>query len=99
MAGAGITFAIPLVLARAMAMEEYGTYKQLFLIAQTLYYVLPFGVAQSLYFFIPRTDQARPWVMQTLGMLLIAGLAGGGLILGLGHHGASLLGNPDLLGT
>ncbi len=97
MAGAAITFCIPLVLARAMALEEYGTYKQLFLIAQTLYYVLPFGVAQSLYFFIPRTDQTRPWVMQTLGMLLIAGIAGGGVIFGAGHHGAALLGNPELV--
>jgi O-antigen/teichoic acid export membrane protein len=97
MAGAAITFAIPLVLARAMALEEYGTYKQLFLIAQTLYYILPFGVAQSLYFFIPRTDRARPWVMQTLAVLLLTGLCGGAVVLGLGQHAAALLGNGALL--
>ncbi len=97
MAGAGITFAIPLVLARAMALEEYGTYKQLFLIAQTLYYILPFGVAQSLYFFLPRAEQSRPWVLQTISALLLMGFAGAGLLLGFGHHGAALLGNPELL--
>ncbi len=97
MAGAGITFAIPLVLARAMALEEYGTYKQLFLIAQTLYYILPFGVAQSLYFFLPRAEQTRPWVLQTLGALLLLGFAGGAAILGFGHHGAALMDNPALL--
>ncbi|HZA51018.1 MAG TPA: oligosaccharide flippase family protein [Myxococcaceae bacterium] len=94
--GAAITFAIPLVLARALAKDEYGTYKQLFLIATTLYYVLPFGVAQSVYFFIPRTQQPRPWVTQTLVFLLLAGTCGGALCLGLLPHLAAEFSNPDL---
>ncbi|MGA9525307.1 MAG: oligosaccharide flippase family protein, partial [Myxococcaceae bacterium] len=95
--GAGITFVIPLVLARAMALEEYGTYKQLFLISQTLQYTLPFGVAQSLYFFIPRTDQPRPWVAQSLVFLLFAGMLGATLVFTLSNEVSDLLGNPDLL--
>jgi len=95
--GAGITFTIPLVLARAMALEEYGTYKQLFLISQTLYYVLPLGVAQSLYFFIPRAEQTRPWVAQTLSFLLVAGIFGAGLVYALGPEVAVWMQNPGLL--
>lgn len=94
---AGITFVIPLVLARAMALDEYGTYKQLFLIAQTLFYILPFGVTQSLYFFVPRTDHARPWVVQTLLFTLGTGLLAAGLIYALGEPVASALQNPRLL--
>jgi O-antigen/teichoic acid export membrane protein len=95
--GAGITFVIPLVLARAMALEDYGTYKQLFLISQTLHYVLPFGVAQSLYFFIPRAEQTRPWVSQTLTFLLLVGAAGAALVYEVGPQVAGWLQNPDLL--
>ncbi len=54
---AGLTLSIPLVLARVLSLEEYGTYYQLFLIAMTLYYVLPMGVVQILYYFLPRTEQ------------------------------------------
>ncbi|HYX90467.1 MAG TPA: oligosaccharide flippase family protein [Myxococcaceae bacterium] len=95
--GVAITTAIPLVLARAMELEEYGTYKQLFLIANTLYYVLPFGVAQSLYFFLPRTEQSRPWVAQTLVFMLIAGTCGGAALLGMAPLLARMLSNPELL--
>jgi O-antigen/teichoic acid export membrane protein len=95
--GAAITFVIPLVLARAMELEDYGTYKQLFLIAHTLFHVLPFGVAQSLYFFVPRAEQPRPWVAQTLVFLLVAGTCGGALFLGLAPHLARMLSNPELL--
>ena len=63
---AGLTVSIPLVLARVLALEEYGTYYQLFLIATTLYMVLPFGVVQSLYYFLPRAEEKRPWLGQTL---------------------------------
>ncbi len=97
MIGAGFTFIIPLVLARAMALEEYGTYKQIFLISQTLQYTLPFGVAQSLYFFIPRAEQPRPWVAQTLSFLVLAGLLGATLVYTLGDGVAAILDNPGLL--
>ncbi|MBI3182047.1 MAG: oligosaccharide flippase family protein [Myxococcales bacterium] len=96
LASACITVAIPLVLARALDLAEYGTYKQLFLISQTLYYVLPFGVAQSLYFFAPRVGERRPYFGQTLVFLAFAGAAAGALLFGLGPRIASALNNPAL---
>jgi O-antigen/teichoic acid export membrane protein len=95
--GAVTTLVIPLVLARAMDLEDYGIYKQLFLIAYTLYHVLPFGVVQSLYFFIPRTEQPRPWVAQTLVFTLVAGTCGGALLLGVAPFLAHALSSPELL--
>lgn len=73
---AGITFFIPLVLARWLDLEAFGTYKQLFLVANTLYYVLPFGIAQSLYYFVPRSENPKPFFVQTVFLLLGMGVLG-----------------------
>ena len=75
-ASAAVTTVVPLVLARAMPMEEYGTYKQLFLVAVTLTAILPLGVPQSLYYFLPRDPRGRPYVGHALIYLLGAGLLG-----------------------
>lgn len=75
-----LSFVVPLALARLFSPEEYGTYKLLFLVAQTLFLVLPLGMAQSLYFFLPRTNRAAPYLFQSLVFLACAGLlAAGGL--------------------
>jgi O-antigen/teichoic acid export membrane protein len=73
LAAALITFTIPLVLARKFSLADYGTYKQLFLLSQTLSYILPLGMAQSLYFFVPRADEKRPYFGQTLLFLGVMG--------------------------
>jgi O-antigen/teichoic acid export membrane protein len=95
--GAGLTFCIPFVLARVLGKEEYGTYFQLFLIATTLYYVLPFGVVQSLYYFVPRADEKRPWLGQTLLYMSGAGLVAGTLVWTLLGPVARQFNNPALL--
>ncbi len=92
-----ITVCIPLVLARVMSLSEYGTYKQIFLVSQTLYYVLPFGVAQSLYFFVPRVENPRTYFGQTLIYLLVAGAVAGLALFLLGPLIAAMLNNPGLL--
>jgi O-antigen/teichoic acid export membrane protein len=97
MFSAGLTQIIPLVLARVLAKEEYGTYFQLFLIASTLYYVLPFGVVQSLYYFVPRAEEKRPWLGQTLLYMSGAGLVAAGLVWGLLGPMARYCNNPALL--
>ncbi|HZH18005.1 MAG TPA: oligosaccharide flippase family protein [Archangium sp.] len=94
---AGLTLSIPLVLARVLSLEEYGTYYQLFLIATTLYYVLPFGVVQSLYFFVPRAEEKRPWLGQTLLYMSGAGVVAAGLVWVLLGLVARHFDNPGLL--
>src|SRR4029077_9834928 len=69
-------FAIPIVLARVFSPTEFGTYKQLFLLFATLYGVAQLGVAESLYFFIPRhVGEAGKHVCNALVTLAFAGLA------------------------
>jgi O-antigen/teichoic acid export membrane protein len=94
---AGLTLSIPLVLARVLNLEDYGTYYQLFLIATTLHYVLPFGVSQSLYYFLPRAEEKRPWLGQTLLFMSGAGGVGAALVWGLLEPVARHFDNPALL--
>jgi O-antigen/teichoic acid export membrane protein len=52
--GFAAAFAIPIVLSRILDQAEFGTYKQLFLIYATLFGAAQLGIAESLYYFIPR---------------------------------------------
>jgi len=88
---------IPLVLARMLPLEDYGTYKQLFLLSQTLYFVLPLGVPQGLFYFLPRVEERRSYLFQSL--LFMAGM---GCLSAVLLHGAlpwlsGVLNNPALL--
>jgi O-antigen/teichoic acid export membrane protein len=92
-----LTTAIPLVLARRMELAEYGTYKQLFLMVQTLSYVLPFGFPQSLYFFGPRAEHKRPFFIHSLLFTSAAGvLAAAVMWWGLGGALKGYFSNPAL---
>jgi O-antigen/teichoic acid export membrane protein len=95
--GLAASFAIPIVLVRVFDQADFGTYKQLFLIAATLYGVGQLGMAESLFYFIPRAprDAAR-YVTNALLALGAGGLAClAGLSLG-GEHVARWLGNAEL---
>ena len=52
--GFAAAFAIPIVLSRMLDQTEFGTYKQLFLIYATLFGVAQLGMAECLYYFIPK---------------------------------------------
>ena len=94
---ATISLSVPLVLARTMAIENYGTYKQLLLVFMSVAAVIPLGLPQSLYFFIPRTDERRAYLTQTLALLALAGAAGGLGVWLAGPVIARGLSNPGLL--
>ena len=57
--GLAASFAIGIVLARLFDPAEFGTYKQFFLVYATLYGVLQLGMAESLYYFVPRQSRAH----------------------------------------
>lgn len=93
---AAVAVMLPLVLVRRLDQEDYGTYKQLFMIAQTIYYVVPLGVPQSLYFFLPRAREGRPYLFQALIFLTgIGALASLALVAGANRIGA-WMNSPDL---
>ena len=55
--GLAASFAIGIVLARIFDPAVFGVYKQFFLIYATLYGVLQLGMAESLYYFVPRKPE------------------------------------------
>lgn len=78
-----VGFALPAVLARVLDRGEFGTYKQLYLVANLALYSLQFGLAQSLFYFVPRSadpSERRAFIGQTQ---LLLGLAGAAVALGL----------------
>jgi O-antigen/teichoic acid export membrane protein len=76
------TFFIPVVLARIFDPGEFGTYKQLFLVHSTIYYIAQLGMASSLYYFLPRAPrEAGRYVANSMWFLGMAGLAAFGLVV------------------
>jgi O-antigen/teichoic acid export membrane protein len=48
-----VTFLVPVILVRTFDLTTMGTYKQLFLIYGTVFGIAQFGMAESLYYFLP----------------------------------------------
>lgn len=68
-------FGIPVVLARVFNKAEFGTYKQLFLLFSTLYGIAQLGMAESLYYFLPRDfAKAGRHVCNAILTLALAGV-------------------------
>src|SRR2546422_222741 len=94
---AAFTFAIPMVLARVLLPESYGTFKQAWLLSTTLVLVLPLGLNQSLVYFVPREPtKKRLWESHALVLTTALGAVAAALLLGLGPLVASAFHNPEL---
>jgi O-antigen/teichoic acid export membrane protein len=97
LAGAALALAVPVVLARVLLPASYGTFKQAWLVSQTLALILPMGLTQSLYYFLPREPGARGrYVAQTLWAHVALGLAAAALILAGRGFLADRFRNPEL---
>src|SRR5215831_2571515 len=91
------TFFIPVVLARVFNPAEFGTYKQLFLIQSTIFYIAQFGMGTSLYYFLPRSpSDAGRYVANSLACLTIAGLTGMAGITAMAPKLGQWMNNPAL---
>ena len=96
--GLAIAFAIPLVLARTFDQAEFGTYKQLFLIYATLFGIAQLGMAESLYFFVPReSSTAGRHVANAFTALAAIGVACVGVLFAFRSEIAERLSNPALV--
>ena len=91
------TFFIPVVLARIFDPAEFGTYKQLFLIHSTIFYIAQLGMAASLYYFIPRAPcEAGRYVANSTLFLGAAGLVCFGLVVMAAPRLARSMSNNEL---
>jgi O-antigen/teichoic acid export membrane protein len=70
------TFAIGPILVRLFSVEDMGTYKAFFLVYATMYGLAQLGMAESLYYFVPRAaGNIGRYVCNAALTLLVAGLA------------------------
>ena len=94
---AAITFGLPLALVRLLEPEMFGTYKQFFLVGQTVLLVGQLGLTQSLYYFVPRDRaQAGGYVAQTFASVAFLGAIAGAALLFGAPSLARWLGSPGL---
>lgn len=88
-----------MILSRVLSMEDYGSYRQVWLLYYTLIPLFTMGIATSINYFIPRfeTEQQKTFVFQTYAGLFVLGLAFAAfLYLGAGYFG-SMFNNPALI--
>jgi O-antigen/teichoic acid export membrane protein len=90
-------FFIPVVLVRIFDQAEFGTYKQLFLVYSTLFAIMQFGMAESLFYFLPLAPKkAGRYVLNSMLFLAAAGVACFGLLLMSGSQIPQWLSNGEL---
>jgi len=90
-------FCIPVVLARIFDQTEFGTYKQIFLIAATLYTIGQLGMAESLLYFLPLGPRHGARYATNSLLALVGGGAACLVFLAMaGEPVSRWLGNPAL---
>jgi len=91
------TFFIPVVLVRVFDPVDFGTYKQLFLIYTTIFYAAQFGMAESLYYFMPLNPAlSSRYVVNSIAALAAAGVVCLGLISAGGFQLSHVLNNDAI---
>jgi O-antigen/teichoic acid export membrane protein len=93
----GVAFLVPVVLARVLTIEQFGTYKQLFLVFATVFFVAQVGIANSLFYFLPRAPERAgryavnaALVLAASGAACALGLAAGAGALARAFHNPAL---------
>ncbi|HEY2381699.1 MAG TPA: oligosaccharide flippase family protein [Terriglobia bacterium] len=71
----GITFLTPVLLVRVFSKAEFGTYKQFMLIMYTLFLIGQCGLAECLFYFLPKKpERGASYALNSVLMLGISGL-------------------------
>jgi O-antigen/teichoic acid export membrane protein len=96
-AGMVATFAIGPLLARLLTLEEIGTYRTFFLLYATCFGLAQLGMAESLYYFVPRApQQAGRYGANAALTLTLSGLFCVGLLWAARTRIAEHFANPEL---
>jgi O-antigen/teichoic acid export membrane protein len=92
-----IVFLTPVILARMFSVEEYGLYRQVFLIQSTMISILPLGLPAGLVYFMLREPVERSaYITQTVLLLGALALIGGAILTVFGPAIAVAMNSPDL---
>jgi O-antigen/teichoic acid export membrane protein len=84
-----VMFIVPLVNVRTLSVEEYGYYRQFWLIVETLTPMLLLGFSRSLLYYLPRQDtreERGAYITQTVIFLLAGSLIAMGIYWLMGQY-------------
>jgi len=92
-----VLFFLPLILVRMFDQEEFGTYKQLFLLYGTILNLAQVGMSESLFYFLPGSGQdGGRYVCNSIYVLGGIGVLGAVLLFTGGDVIAGWMNNPAL---
>ena len=95
--GYAVLFFLPLILVRMFGQEEFGTYKQLFLLYATIINLAQVGMSESLFYFLPGAGEyGGRYVCNSIVVLGGIGLLGAVLLFVGGDVIAEWMNNPAL---
>jgi O-antigen/teichoic acid export membrane protein len=96
-AGLVATFAIGPLLTRLLTLEELGTYRTFFLLYATFFGLAQLGMAESLYYFVPRAPgRAGRYGANAALTLIVSGLVCAGILALESSRIAAHFNNPAL---
>ncbi|HZS48329.1 MAG TPA: lipopolysaccharide biosynthesis protein [Blastocatellia bacterium] len=75
------SFALPLLLVRRLSRQEFGLYKQVFLLALTAINTLPLGIDMSAYYFLPRESKRKGHVVLNILLFYFLTTIASGFVL------------------
>jgi O-antigen/teichoic acid export membrane protein len=84
-----VMFIVPLVNVRTLGVEEYGYYRQFWLILETLTPMLILGFSRSLLYYLPRHDtreERGAYITQTVMFLIAGSVIAMGIYWLMGHY-------------
>ncbi len=90
---------IGIILARLLSKDDYGTYRQLFMLYAIVNAVFLIGIPQSMMFFLPKAeseDKLKVIISQTLDIIVILGFLSLIFLLSLRIPISQLFNNPRL---
>ena len=91
-----LAFIMPIILVRIFTQQEFGTYKQLFLVFNTLLVIAQMGMAESLYYFLPEdSDNTGKYVFNAISILGVLGLLIAAGLWFFRYNVAALLNNME----
>jgi O-antigen/teichoic acid export membrane protein len=93
-----LVFLAPIILARVFSVEAFGLYRQVFLIYTSVTAILPLGLAAGLSYFVLRDPEHRSvYISQTVGLMSVIALIGGGVLALMAPLIANAMNSPDLV--
>src|SRR5262249_35063562 len=92
-----LVFATPIVLTRLLSLEDFGLYRQIFLVHVTMCTILPLGLPASLCYFVLHDPGSRSaYISQTLLLLGLVALVGAGIVAANSSTIATAMNSPGL---